>query len=124
MSKGKELGVYGEQLVVRHCSCPRCKRSKTLKALPQNFKRADVICDFCGYLGQVKTANVSDVTSIPSQILGAAWHPQKERMDAGIYFPLFLVLIDSWGKNTIYYLSGDVQSPDIFKPRKPLSETA
>ena len=25
--------------------------------------------------------------------MDAAWYPQKERMEAGIYFPLFLVLV-------------------------------
>jgi type II restriction enzyme len=48
-----------------------------------------VICDFCGYLAQVKT---KALTKIPATLAGAAWIPQKERMDAGIYFPLFLVL--------------------------------
>jgi hypothetical protein len=48
----QELGALGEQQVVRHCACPRCKRERTLKTLPPNFKCADVICDFCGYLGQ------------------------------------------------------------------------
>jgi hypothetical protein len=28
------------------------------------------------------------------------------------------------GKDAIYYLSADVQRPDIFKPRQPLSATA
>lgn len=60
--------------------------------LPNNFKCADVICDFCGYLAQVKTARVRNVDSIPNTVLGAAWGPQKERMASAIYFPLFLVL--------------------------------
>jgi hypothetical protein len=83
---------FGGTLVVQRCACPRCKRSKTLRKLPPNFRCADVICDFCGYLAQVKAANVKCVDEIPKTILGAAWGPQKERMDAGIYFPLFLVL--------------------------------
>jgi hypothetical protein len=45
-------------------------------------------------------------------------------MDAGIYFPLFLVLVSKTQKNAIYYLSADAQRPEMFKPRKPLSAAA
>lgn len=61
--------------------------------LPNNFKCADVICDFCGYLAQVKTVRVRNVESVPNAVLGAVWGPKKDRMAAAIYFPLFLVLI-------------------------------
>jgi type II restriction enzyme len=82
-----------------------------------------VICDFCGYLAQVKAATSKSVDILPAQVLGAAWGPQKERMDAAIYFPLFLVLV-SREAHAIYYLAPDLQVPGMFKPRKPLSETA
>jgi type II restriction enzyme len=121
----QELGIFGEQKVTRHCACPKCKRSRTLVRLPQNFKCADVICDFCGYLGQVKASRALDIEKIPKSILGAAWGPQKDRMDAAIYFPLFLVLITSSSKRfAIYYLAADLQQPELFKPRTPLSSTA
>ncbi len=119
----QKLGTQGEKFVARHCVCPKCKKGKTLKALPTNFKCADLVCDFCGYVAQVKTKNVSNIEQLPSTILGAAWAPQKKRMDAGIYFPLYIVLVN--GKNSsIYYLSADLQVPEMFKPRNPLSPTA
>jgi hypothetical protein len=71
------LGSFGERRVVHECLCPRCKRSRTLVKLPNNFKCADVICDFCGYLAQVKTVRVRNVESVPNAVLGAAWGPQK-----------------------------------------------
>jgi hypothetical protein len=120
----QELGKLGEELVCRHSNCPRCKRTKTLKRLPQNFKCADVICDFCGYLAQVKTSRSDAIDSVPDTVLGAAWGPQKERMDSGIFFPLFLVLLAPDKSYACYYLSADLQSPDIFSPRNPLSLTA
>lgn len=121
----QQLGKLGENRVVQKCSCPSCKRVRTLKLLPTNFKCADIICDFCGYLAQVKTSRVKDVTAVPKQVLGAAWAPQEERMDAGIYFPLFLVLVsEKPRKYAIYYLSADLQVADLFKPRNPLSPTA
>ncbi|MBS0281925.1 MAG: hypothetical protein JSR25_12240 [Proteobacteria bacterium] len=119
----QELGLLGEQVVVQRCACPKCKRSRTLIKLPPNFKCADVICDFCGYLGQVKAARVKDIDQIPKAVLGAAWKPQKERMDAAIYFPLFLVLV-SGKRYAIYYLAADLQTIELFKPRAPLSKTA
>ena len=39
--------------------------------------------------------------------------------------PLFLVLVrPDRSEHAIYYLSADLQRPEMFKPRKPLSETA
>lgn len=119
----QDLGELGETAVRRNCTCPRCKKPKTLKALVKNFKCADLICDFCGYLAQVKTKTVKNLNRLPTTILGAAWGPQKDRMAAGIYFPLFLVLV-SGKKFAIYYLSADLQQPELFVARKPLSENA
>ena len=120
----QELGAYGEIAVVREVECPRCKRARTLKRLPTNFRCADVICDFCGYLAQVKTVTVRTIERIPERVLGAAWLPQKERMDSGIYFPLFLVLVDAKRSFAIYYLPADLQDRAIFAPRTPLSGLA
>ena len=119
------LGEFGERRVVKYCTCPSCKRDRTLVRLPTNFKCADVICDFCGYLAQVKTSTVKDTSIIPQRVLGAAWRPQHNRMEAGIYFPLFLVLTTKdRRKYAIHYLSADLQQQEIFKPRKPLSPKA
>lgn len=121
----QKLGERGEQLVAKYCACPKCKRSKTLKRLPTNFKCADLICDFCGFLAQVKACTVADPSCPPDTILGAAWGPQKERMDSAIYFPLYIVAFAKSGaQSSIYYLSADLQDPDIFEPRTPLSATA
>ena len=92
--------------------------------LPNNFKCADVICDFCGYLAQVKAARVRNVDAIPNTVLGAAWGPQKDRMDSAIYFPLFLVLVGPNKNHSIFYLSADLQLPSMFQPRSPLSPKA
>jgi len=117
------LGDFGENLIIKKFNCPKCKRIKSLKKLPQNFKCADIICDFCGYLAQVKTKTVSDIEKFPSKVLGAAWGPQKERMDAGIYFPLFVVLKN--GRNhSVFYLSSDLQTEEMFIKRRPLSKNA
>ena len=51
----QKLGDFGERFVKQNFPCPKCKNKKTLKQLPPNFKCADIICDFCGYLAQVKT---------------------------------------------------------------------
>jgi len=120
----QKLGDLGEILVIKNCTCPRCKRHHTLKQLRQNFKCADVICDFCGYLAQVKAITSNDIEKLPKQVLGAAWSVQKERLDAGIYMPLFMVQVDHNKRFAIYYLSADLQSPQMFTPRKPLSSTA
>ena len=119
----QKLGVWGEKLIARKCSCPKCKKEKTLKTLPPNFKCADIVCDFCGYLAQVKSKNVKDINKLPDQILGAAWSVQKERMDSGIYFPLYIVLVNE-KKYSIFYLPVDYQEKEIFVKRKPLSSTA
>ncbi|TMJ14753.1 MAG: hypothetical protein E6G94_08825 [Alphaproteobacteria bacterium] len=121
----QELGELGELLVVQNCPCPKCKQKKTLKRLATNFKCADVICDFCGYLAQVKASTSKDGKTPPKRLLGAAWGPQRQRMNAGIYFPLFLVLVTpKQDRFSIYYLSADLQSEDLFEERTPLSVSA
>ena len=121
----QELGELGERLVVQTCSCPKCKRRRTLKRLTTNFKCADVICDFCGYLAQVKASTSKDGKTPPKRLLGAAWGPQRQRMDAGIYFPLFLVLVTAKQDFfSIHYLSADLQHEELFTARTPLRETA
>ena len=121
----QSLGAFGEQRVVKDCACPRCKRSRTLVRLPNNFKCADVICDFCGYLAQIKTARVSNIETVPNTVLGAAWRPQQERMASSIYFPLFLVLTSNTRTSySIFYLSADLQNPSMFQPRSSLSAQA
>lgn len=115
------LGRFGEERVARDCDCPKCKRTRTLVRLPNNFKCADVICDFFGFLAQVKAATVTNIDAPPKVVLGAAWRPQQERMNAGIYFPLFLVLVDAGRRYSIFYLSADLQLPELFTPRTPLS---
>ena len=122
----QKLGDRGEQLIRKNFNCFICKRTKTLKPLIANFKCADLICDFCGYLAQVKTNNVDNVDIFPKQILGAAWAPQKERMDAGIYFPIFFVLISKKNRNkfSISYLPADLQNERMFIKRTPLKPTA
>lgn len=126
MSTNKQqLGDWGEQKVASTCICPSCKKLKTTKQLPPNFKCADLVCDFCGYLSQVKTANTNNTNILPKKILGAAWKPQFERMEAGIYFPLYVVLKNPKSDDaSIFFLSADLQIPEMFIARKPLSATA
>ncbi len=119
----QELGAWGETLVAKTFACPRCKTYRSLRRLPPNFRCADIICDFCGYLAQVKTITVEDVSKVPGKVLGAAWGPQQKRMKAGIYFPLFIVL-RSKTKKAVFYLATEFQMPIIFKKRKPLSSAA
>ena len=121
-SNKQKLGEKGENLVTKKCHCPRCKRPKTLRRLRANFKCADIICDFCGYLAQVKTMP-RYTESLPDSLLSASWKVQKARIDAGIYIPLFLVQVE--GKRIrIAYLAADLQVEEMFSPRKPLSSTA
>jgi type II restriction enzyme len=57
--------------------------------------------------------------------MGAAWEPQYDRMQAGIYFPLFIVIINpDRSARAVYYLPADLQQPEMFQQRKPLSATA
>jgi hypothetical protein len=84
-----------------------------------------VICDFCGYLAEVKASTTNNLAVVPPRILGAAWGPQKARMEAAIYFPLFLVLVQKGTRAyAIYFLSADLQMPEMFSPRNPLSANA
>ncbi len=118
------LGDFGEAVVAR-LPCPKCKHERTLRRLPVNFRCADIICDFCGYLAQVKATERADVGTLPGSLMGAAWGPQNERMTAGIYFPLFIVVANAdRSAHAVYYLPADLQQPEMFQQRRPLRATA
>ena len=72
----------------------------------------------------MKTVSSRTIEILPKTILGASWRVQRERMEAGIYFPLFIVQISDSGQYSVFYLSGDMQTPDMFVVRKPLSAMA
>lgn len=71
----------------------------------------------------MKAKTVTEVDTLTDVILGAAWGPQKERMDAGIFFPLYLVQV-AGKRYSIFYLSADLQPRGLFATRKPLSDKA
>jgi type II restriction enzyme len=39
-TKKQKTGELGEIFIIKNCICPKCKKEKTLKRLPQNFKCA------------------------------------------------------------------------------------
>jgi type II restriction enzyme len=125
MTRYQETGTKGEQAVKKYCLCPECSKGN-LRLLRPNFKCADVICDFCGFLAQVKARNIKRRGQKITRLLGAAWKPQKERMEAGIIFPLFIVDILKDRPIEIHYLDRNSQEniDGLYLPRKPLSRTA
>ena len=115
-------GRQSRQLIV----CPH--RSKTLDGEERSMSRnaANVLAANVSVLFDAfrLTSNVPDPMKRPSTILGAAWGVQSARMSAGIYFPLFLVLIDKQRRFAIYYLPADLQHRNYFITRRPLSKNA
>ena len=89
MTRYQRLGELGEKAVVKFCSCPECEEGD-LKVLPRNFQCADIICDFCGFLAQVKTKRIKKIDEKIARLLGAAWKPFKKRLDAKIIFHCIL----------------------------------
>jgi type II restriction enzyme len=76
-------------------------------------------------LAQVKTTKQEKVDELPRSLPGAAWQPMNERMTAGVFFPLFVVVVSTdERRRAIYYLPADLQSPEMFERRQPLSPKA
>jgi type II restriction enzyme len=48
---------------------PNANAAERLARLPNNFKCADVICDFRGYLAQVKSTRVRNIETVPNTVL-------------------------------------------------------
>ena len=88
------------------------------------FKCADVICDFCGFVAQVKAPAIKSANEKVLTILGGAWRVQEEKIKAGIYHPLYIVKVLNNKPIGIDYISADFLKPDMFVPRKPLSSQA
>jgi hypothetical protein len=96
-----------------------------LKQLIGSFKCADVICDFCGSVAQVKATRVKSPDARLQRIPGAAWGVQEEKIKAGIYHPLYIVKVVKWKPVAIEYISADFLTPKMYVPRKaPLKPTA
>lgn len=120
----QKVGDVGERHVARHMPCLKCKRSGSMKQLPPNFKCADLICDFCGATSQVKTFR-KDNEGLPPSILGAAWQPQSERMQNGIYHALWLVRLSANMRvKEVWLLPSELQNENLFQKRQPLSANA
>lgn len=122
------MGEKGEKAVCSLVPCPRCNKPNHLTRLPTNFQCADVICKFCGFLAQVKSTKLKNgSTDLPDKILGAAWGPQQEQILSDIYHGLFIVCYDEQLKLIrMDFIPAHILkvTPDIFEPRKPLSENA
>lgn len=118
------LGELGETAVVKHCSCPRCKRPRTLRRLPRNFEAADIICKFCAFTAQVKATSVRKPGGLRRLLPGASWRVQQARMKAHIYLPLYIVTMLNDIPQRILYLPPDFQTQEMFRPRTPLSQRA
>jgi type II restriction enzyme len=58
--------------------------------------------------------------------LGGKWSSTEKRIEAGIYFPLYLVLFDEnrIKDASVWYLSADLQPTSMYKPRNPKSATS
>jgi len=117
----QKIGIIAEKAVRQHCKCPKCKkRSARLKPLPNNFKCVDVVCDFCGYLAQVKGTRTNTHREI-TLVRAGGWKVLKERLDAGIYFPVFIVKVQGETPTGIYYVPADFLRREVFvghgKPR-------
>ena len=110
------LGDFGENLIIKKFNCPKCKRLKSLKKLPPNFKCADIICDFCGYLAQVKTKTVSDIEKFPSQILGAAW-PSKRKNGCGNIFPFICNIKERKKVFSILFIIRSTNRRNVYKKK-------
>jgi type II restriction enzyme len=83
-----------------------------------------VICDFCGFVAQVKARAVKSPEDRVMQILGGAWGVQEEKIKAGIYHPLYIVKVVDEKPVAIDYISADFLTRDVYVPRNPLSAEA
>ena len=115
----KKKGDLAEKVVcLKITSCPRCKKGR-LRRLRENFECADVICSSCGYLAQVKYVTVTNPeVEYISRLPGATWKTQEERLQAGIYHPIYFVLYFGGKPTRILYLAVDFQLPEMFRPRR------
>jgi type II restriction enzyme len=111
------------RVIRKFIACQECGRGP-LVALPPNYPTVDIICQFCSNTAQVKTFRTkSEANRLPRNIVSAAWKPQKERMDAGIFQPLYIVSFYDSRPLRAYYLSSKIQKKyqkELFIKRKPL----
>ncbi len=114
----KSIGDSAEKIVCSRLTCPMCKIGK-FRRFRENFEAVDIVCSFCKHAAQVKAHAVRDweteeVTKLP----GASWKTQKEHLEAGKYYPLYVMLHYRKEPCKILYLPVEFQIPQMFQPRK------
>ena len=111
-------GEFGEVYVKKHVYCPKCKSKKhTFVQLPSGFPCADLICNFCGYLAQVKTCYSSNTDQCPRMLPGAGWEPLAKRMTKNIFYPIYVVVRnrrDPMKDVSIFYIPAELQTSKMF----------
>ena len=129
----QKLGDRGEEFALREINkasgCLNCKHKRgKLKTLLGSFAAVDLVCEFCGQMYQVKTTKVENTSMLPTSVRGAQYPPLKDRMDAGIFHPLVIVLFKkgkngpdgltrTWKKTgTVWYLSPDLVEREMYYP--------
>ena len=120
----QKLGDFGEQAVVDNCDCPICGAVKPFNLLTKNHKLVDVVCTQCGAMAQVKAKRAKRIDRCPNTVLGAAWGPQREQLEQGVFNTLFVVVVNAAEEFTIFCLPPIAQTVEVYKPRKPLSQNA
>ncbi len=112
--------------MAKHAPCPTCGRQRHLKPLRKNFPTVDLICKFCGHLAQVKAATLRRGHEQPTIVLGAAWTPVREQIEAGIFHDLYVAGYRDGRLVRIERISAETLAahPQVIKPRNPLSATA
>lgn len=68
----------------------------------------------------MKAHRVTDWEDVSlAKLPGATWKSQEERIQAGIYYPIYVVLYDEKDRPVeILHLSVDHQIPRMFRPRR------
>lgn len=119
-SASQKIRVMSERWFAENLFCPCCGNIRVEK-LPNNSPVADVCCEHCGEIFELKSKR----NSIGAKIMDGAYHTMIERITSNLNPQLFLMQYSATLSVTnLTLIPKFFFTPDIIEKRKPLSPKA
>ena len=119
-SASQKVRVMSERWLTQNLFCPCCGNIRVEK-MPNNSPVADVYCENCGEVFELKSKR----NRIGAKILDGAYHTMIERITSNVNPQLFLMQYSAkFSVTDLTLVPKFFFTPDIIERRKPLPPTA
>ena len=118
-SASQKIRVMSERWFTQNLFCPCCGNIR-IEKMPNNSPVADVYCENCGEIFELKSKR----THIGAKILDGAYHTMIERITSNVNPQLFVMQYSNLSVTDLTLIPKFFFTPDVIEKRKPLPPTA